>query len=52
MIEKQGESYPSDGQGHAILPIFQVAPYQTPVSSDPNREPKFAVGYPIWKCYQ
>jgi hypothetical protein len=49
MIEKKGESYQSDGEGHAILPIFQVAPYQTPVS---RGEPKFAVGYPVWKCYQ
>ena len=49
MIEKKGESYQSDGEGHSILPIFQVAPYQTPGGGG---EPKFAVGYPVWKCCQ
>jgi hypothetical protein len=35
-----------------ILPIFQVAPYNTPVINDVNQEPKFATGFPPWKCYQ
>jgi hypothetical protein len=52
MIEKQGETYQSDGLGHSIYPIFQVAPYDTPVIDDVGVEPKFAKGYPPWKSYQ
>ena len=52
MIEKQGEKYKKDAQGHPVLPIFQIAPYDTPVVDDVTIEPKFAKGYPPWKSYQ
>ncbi|MEJ0000107.1 MAG: hypothetical protein WDO13_13625, partial [Verrucomicrobiota bacterium] len=48
MIEKQGASYQTDRRGHVILPIFQVAPYDTPRTRDAD----FATGFPPWKCYQ
>ena len=48
MIEKQGASYPTDRRGKLILPIFQVAPYNTPKSGDSE----FVTGFPIWKSYQ
>jgi hypothetical protein len=52
MIEKQGGTYARDAQGHPILPIFQVAPYDTPMLHDLNTEPDFAKGFPPWKSYQ
>jgi len=51
MIEKKGEHYNSDAQGHPILPIFQVAPYDTP-PADPKFSPPFQKSGPVWKCYQ
>jgi hypothetical protein len=52
LVEKKGETYEKDAQGHPILPIFQLAEYDTPVHNDLNREPKFAKGYPLWTGYQ
>ena len=52
MIEKQGEHYALDEKGHPILPIFQVAPYDTPVSPPQSWEPKFAKSGVVWKCLQ
>jgi hypothetical protein len=54
MIEKQGEGYEKDAKGHNILPIFQVAPYDTPALNDVNKEPKFCKATPgsIWKSHQ
>jgi hypothetical protein len=52
MIEKQGATYPLDRTGHPILPIFQVAPYDTPKLDNTRSEPLFSTGYPIWKSYQ
>jgi hypothetical protein len=52
MIQKQGVTYKMDQTGHPILPIFQVAPYVTPVVNDINIEPPFATGFPIWKAMQ
>ncbi len=58
-IEKKGLSYASDPEGHPILPIFQVAPYNTPVGDTFNTRngeayppPPFATGHPPWKSYQ
>ena len=50
MVEKQGGHYEMEGE-HPILPIFQIAPYETK-SDAPNREPKFATGFQPWKSYQ
>ncbi len=52
MIEKRGATYMKDGQGHNILPIFQVAPYDTRALNNVNEEPDFAKGFPPWKSYQ
>jgi hypothetical protein len=52
LVEKKGESYEKDGQGHPILPIFQVASFDTPSLLDLNMEPVFAKDFPIWKSYQ
>ena len=51
-IEKKGGNYQRDKDGNAILPIFQVAPYDTPDHKNPREAPPFAKGYPIWKAYQ
>ena len=52
MVEKKGATYAKDAQGHSILPIFQVAPYDTPVDAHPGAEPQFAKGFPTWKSFQ
>ncbi|HEY8932884.1 MAG TPA: hypothetical protein VIM44_06205 [Rariglobus sp.] len=58
-IEKKGLAYARDPEGYPILPIFQVAPYNTPTGDTYNtREgtafttPPFANGHPPWKSYQ
>ncbi len=48
MIEKQGANYVTDRKGFPVLPILQIAPFDTPKSGDPN----FATGFPTWKSYQ
>ncbi len=48
MIEKQGATYDTDRRGHPILPVFQIAPFNTPQTGDA----KFATGFPVWKSYQ
>lgn len=52
LIEKQGGHYQQDASHHAILPIFQVAPYDTPPPASPRWAPPFAKGYPPWRSYQ
>ncbi len=47
MVEKQGNTYQRDDHGHLILPVFQIAAFDTPV-----RDAHIAKGYPIWKSYQ
>jgi hypothetical protein len=51
-IEKKGGNYEHDAEGHKILPIFQVAPFDTPTISEPYQGPQFAKGHPPWKSYQ
>jgi hypothetical protein len=48
MVEKQGANYDTDHRGHLILPILQIAPYNTPTAKDAE----FATGFPTWKSYQ
>jgi hypothetical protein len=52
MIEKKGAPYKRDAANHPILPIFQLAPYATPVPPARTLAPLFATGYPTWKSYQ
>jgi hypothetical protein len=42
MVEKQGDTYQKDGQGHPILPIFRVAEKKTPATDDLNQQPLFS----------
>lgn len=49
LVEKQGQSYRQEGK-YPVLPIFQVAPFNTPVPKEPATP--FATGFPIWKCLQ
>ncbi|HEY5792597.1 MAG TPA: hypothetical protein VIS74_04820 [Chthoniobacterales bacterium] len=52
LIEKQGESYEMVN-GWPAFPIFQLAPYQTPIPTDPKSTfPRFAPDGPIWKGVQ
>lgn len=44
LYEKQGETYPRDGRGQIILPLFQLAP-------KPMEESRFATDRPPWKCF-
>ena len=52
LIEKKDTTYAMDQHGNPILPIFQVAEYDTPARNDGNIEPLFAKGFPIWKSHQ
>jgi hypothetical protein len=52
MIEKKGEHYADDGKGHPVLPIFQVAPYDTPAPKYLQNAPLFSKKFVIWKCLQ
>jgi hypothetical protein len=52
LIEKQNGNYDRDGQGHPILPIFQVAPYDTPPAGPGRSAPLFTKKAEIWKCLQ
>lgn len=47
MIEKRGDKYETVN-GHPILPIFQLAPYKTPLPSGPGIAPQFAPDGPVW----
>ncbi len=51
MVEKQGATY-QPGKGGPILPIFQVAPYETPDPKSEQQGPPFAKGTAPWKSYQ
>ncbi len=50
LVEKQGGHYEMEA-GHPILPVFQVAAYDTPIVSRKISVP-FATGFPGWKSYQ
>jgi hypothetical protein len=52
MIEKQGVTYEKDKRNRAILPIFQVAAYDTPLPAHPDEAPPFSKGATPWKSYQ
>jgi hypothetical protein len=48
LIEKRGETYEMIN-GCPKLPIFQLAPYDTPVPKEGNKAPPFAPKGPVWK---
>ncbi len=51
LYEKQGAEYPKTETGVTRLPLFQLAPYQTPVGK-PKDEPPFSEAPVVWKGYQ
>jgi hypothetical protein len=52
MIEKKGETYGPPVDGHPLLPVFQLAPYNTPEPEYPKKGPKIAPKGPIWQGFQ
>lgn len=48
LIEKRGETYEKI-DGHPILPVFQLSPYDTPVPKLSKNGPVIATKGPIWK---
>lgn len=52
LYQKKEDSYTMDAQGNPILPIFQLAPYDTPASTDPNMAPFFSKAKEVWRAYQ
>ncbi|MDR1191751.1 MAG: hypothetical protein LBK60_08860 [Verrucomicrobiales bacterium] len=50
MIEQEGATYEQTPDG-PVLPIFQVAPYDTPVGRD-THEPRFTKNGSVWRCVQ
>lgn len=44
LYEKQGETYPRDGRGQIILPLFQLA-------ANPMDQNQFTTDRPPWKCF-
>ncbi len=48
LIEKRGETYPQKN-GHPILPVFQLAPSDTPQPKSVKEGPVIAKNGPVWK---
>jgi hypothetical protein len=44
LYEKKGETYPLDGNGHALLPLFQVA-------EQPVKDPLILTSSRVWTCF-
>lgn len=51
LYEKQGAEYPKNDRGETQLPIFQLAPFKTPVGNA-KEEPPFSEASAVWKGYQ
>lgn len=51
LIEKKGETYPEQ-DGHPVLPVFQLAPYDTPQPNSTKTGPPILPNGPIWKAVQ
>ncbi|HEY5791996.1 MAG TPA: hypothetical protein VIS74_01780 [Chthoniobacterales bacterium] len=51
LYEKQGASYPADASGKPLLPIFQLAPHDTP-AQPPKLAPPFSPATETWKSFQ
>ncbi len=49
LIEKKGERYETAGE-YPLFPIFQINPYDTPVSKTPKSAPVFAATGPVWRA--
>jgi hypothetical protein len=51
LIEKRGETYEKI-DGHPVLPVFQLAPFDTPQPAGSKSGPRIATRGPIWKATQ
>jgi len=51
LIEKKGETYPQE-DGHPVLPVFQLAPFDTPQPKSTKTGPPILPNGPIWKAVQ
>lgn len=51
LIEKRGETYEKIN-GHPILPVFQLEPYDTPQPKSVKTGPVIAKGGPVWRGRQ
>ena len=49
LIEKEGETYEQQ-DGHGVYPVFQLAPFDTPLPVKGSKAPPFARNGPIWKA--
>lgn len=47
LIEKQGDSC-GEIDGHPILPVFQLAPHDTPVPKRSREGPRITQNGPVW----
>ena len=50
-LEKEGETYPKDGHGNSILPVFQVKMEPLPVSADGVKLPPFDPEPKAWSVW-
>ncbi|HEX8372517.1 MAG TPA: hypothetical protein VF585_07040 [Chthoniobacterales bacterium] len=51
LYQKQGETYPMK-DGHPVLPIFQLAPYDTPEADKIENGTPFSKSNKLWKGHQ
>lgn len=51
MIEKKGDTYPQQ-DGYPVLPVFQLAPFDTPQPKSLQTGPPVLPNGPIWKAVQ
>lgn len=51
LIEKKGVTYPMQ-DGHPVLPVFQLAPFDTPQPKSTKTGPPILPNGPVWKAVQ
>lgn len=51
LIEKKGEPYEMV-DGHPVLPVFQLAPFDTPQPENSKKGPPIAPNGPVWQVVQ
>jgi hypothetical protein len=50
LVERKGETYPTDDKGHPILPVFQLAQSEPALAK--GRAPMHALNQSFWHCKQ
>jgi hypothetical protein len=51
MLEKQGDTY-AQADGFKVLPVFQLAPFDTPQPENARKGPRIAWHGPVWNAVQ